>query len=136
MRESRKYLTTISVIAIVAVTLNATAAHAVPEALCVVPHKKEPLPRIHHSTYSGAEITLKGIARGDAVEYKWDFGDGGDTGWQPIGNRYNLGVKHTYVGGAGETFTATLHVKNAGAEEDSGGKPSEDEGGSEASSGQ
>ena len=55
------------------------AAFASPEAVCVPwQPSKEVVP---HFTYSGAEITLKGIARGDAVEFRWDFGDGLSTGW-------------------------------------------------------
>lgn len=68
---------------------------------------------IAHYTYDGKEITLKGIARGDAAEYYWDYGDGSPAmAWTAISNPYNLGVKHTYSGIPGQLFIATLHVKN------------------------
>ena len=83
-----------------------------PQAICV-PWKPADA-TIPHSTYSGAEITLKGIARNGATEYRWDFGDGGATAWAAIGNPYNIGVKHTYSGSLGQLFIATLYVR-AGA---------------------
>src|SRR3954467_11201230 len=76
-----------------------------------VPGKPED-PSAPHVTYSGATITLKGIARYGGTQYKWDFGDGLATSWMPINNPFNLGVKHTYGGSAGHTFTATLSVAN------------------------
>ncbi len=86
-----------------------------PEAICVpwLSHASE----IPHFTRDGAAIRLKGIARGDATEFKWDYGDGGETGWMPIADPYNLGVQHVYSGVPGQLFIATLHVRN-GIEED------------------
>ena len=75
----------------------ATAASAQPQAICVPWQPSSP--SIAHYTYSGAEITLKGIARGGATTYTWDFGDGSPMDICPITDPYNLGVKHTYGGG-------------------------------------
>lgn len=83
------------------------AAH---QAICVpwIPsHSSVP-----HYTYSGAEITVKGVARGEATEYRWDFGDGNETVWTDISDPYNLGTKHIYIGVVGRKFIATLYVKD------------------------
>lgn len=93
-------------------------AQADPVAICVPWNTGDPeyiKERNRHYTYDGAEITLKGITREDAAEYRWDFGDGGSTAWAAITNPYNLGVKHTYSGVAGKLFTATLYVRDASA---------------------
>ncbi len=87
-----------------------------PEAICV-PWQPSNLTKPHF-TYSGAQITLKGIARGDATEYRWDFGDGGSTSWAPVTDPYNLGVTHTYTGIVTQPFSATLYVKDGLGEED------------------
>ena len=91
-------------------------AQADPVALCVPWQPSNPS-IAHHFTYSGAEITLKGIARGTATTYEWDFGDGSAPESNPITNPYNLGIKHTYVGAVGQLFIATLTVSD-GVEED------------------
>jgi hypothetical protein len=106
------------VILLVIVTISAPQAlRADPVALCV---PWEPAnPSIPHYTYSGAAITLKGIARGDAIDYEWDFGDGSPTVAGGISDPYNLGVKHTYTGAAGQLFIATLTVSNGLGSEDS-----------------
>lgn len=71
-------------------------------------------PSIPHPTYSGATITLKGIARYGANQFMWDFGDGSAlTAWVPIANPYNLGVRHVYTGPVGHPFVATLFVRNS-----------------------
>ncbi|MCK4659598.1 MAG: hypothetical protein KAV82_08780 [Phycisphaerae bacterium] len=80
-----------------------------PEAICVPWQPSQP--NIAHYTYDGAEVTLKGIARGAAVEYRWDFGDGESTDWAFIANPYNLEATHTYTGLAGQEFLATLYVR-------------------------
>ena len=78
---------------------------------------------VPHPTYSGAQTRLKGIARGGATQYRWDFGDGGSTAWTNIGNAYNLGVGHVYTGTPGQLFAATLWVRNGAGEEDSDSYP-------------
>ena len=83
---------------------------AAPQAICVRWQASEGRA---HPTYSGKEITLKGVARGGATEFRWDYGDGGSTAWAPITDSYNLGVKHAYTDLVGTEFTATLHVKDA-----------------------
>ena len=94
----------------VALLTFTTAASAQPQAICVPWQPSNPA--IAHYTYSGAEITLKGIARDGATQYTWDFGDGSPTVSGAITDPYNLGVKHTYVGSAGDQFVATLTVSD------------------------
>ena len=56
---------------------------------------------------------MKGIARDGATTYTWDFGDGSSsTASASITDPYNLGVKHQYVGDAGDLFIATLTVSD------------------------
>ena len=75
-------------------------------------------PNIEHYTYSGAQTTLKGIARGGATEYYWDYGDGSPAmSWTSISNPYNLGVLHTYTGLPGQLFIATLFVRDGSGNE-------------------
>ena len=70
---------------------------------------------IPHPTYTGATHTLKGIARYGGNQFMWDFGDGSPaTAWTAISNAYNLGVNHVYNGAVGQTFIATLSVRNSG----------------------
>ncbi len=89
-------------------------SQAAPKALCVPWRPADAT--IPHSTYSGAQITLKGIARDGATHYYWDYGDGSPAMvWTAIGNPYNLGVKHTYSGSVGQLFIATLHVRDGGS---------------------
>jgi PKD repeat protein len=87
-----------------------TIAAAAPKAICVPWQPSSPT--IAHFTYSGAEITLKGIARdlSGPGTYEWDFGDGSLPAGGVITDPYNLGVKHTYTGSAGDLFIATLTV--------------------------
>ena len=88
----------------------ASVVSAQPQAICVPWQPSNPT--IAHYTYSGAEITLKGIARDGATQYTWDFGDGSPTVSGAISDLYNLGVKHTYTGSAGDLFVATLTVSD------------------------
>lgn len=76
------------------------AASAQPQAICVPWQPSDHT--IAHYTYSGAEITLKGIVRGGAITYTWDFGDGSVPVPVSISDPYNLGVKHTYTGIPGQ----------------------------------
>lgn len=56
-----------------------------------------------HVMYSGASITLKGMARYGGSEYMWDFGDGSPpTAWIAISNPYDLGIPHAYTGAVGQ----------------------------------
>ena len=56
-------------------------------------------PSAPHVTYSGAIVTLKGIARYGGDQYQWDFGDGSTpTAWIGVSNPYNLALQHVYVG--------------------------------------
>ena len=93
-----------------ALLVFAAAASAQPQAICVPWQPSDQT--IAHYTYSGAEITMKGIARGGATQYTWNFGDGSLPVSGPISDPYNLGVKHTYTGGLGRLFIATLTVSD------------------------
>lgn len=67
-----------------------------------------------HLTYSGATITLKGIASNGGDQFRWDYGDGSaPMSWTAISDPYNLGVTHAYTGSIGDTFTATLSVRDS-----------------------
>ncbi|MBN2131617.1 MAG: hypothetical protein JW741_19115 [Sedimentisphaerales bacterium] len=94
---------------VVGAALSSFAADGV-SAICVPWRSNE---GIAHYTYSGATVTLKGIARGPATQFRWDFGDGQATPWAPILDPYNLGVEHPYTGFVGELFFAQLYVKDA-----------------------
>jgi hypothetical protein len=97
-----------------ATTLQAAVG---PVAICVPAEPSDP--NLPHSTYSGAQIRLKGIARGAATEYRWDLGDGGSTSWTAISNPYNLEQLHTYTGVVGQMFIATLYVRDGSGNQDS-----------------
>jgi hypothetical protein len=90
-------------------------ANGVPmQAICVPWQPSNPA--IAHYTYTGKAITLKGIARGSANQYYWEYGDAtAPMAWTAIGNAYNLGVTHTYTGIPGQLFIATLHVRDSAA---------------------
>ena len=107
-----------TIICVVLVFLSfAPVSYAQPKALCVPWRPADAT--IPHSTYRGATITLKGIARDGATQYRWDYGDGSAAmSWTAIGNPYNLGISHTYNGAVGQLFLATLHVRDAGMNED------------------
>ena len=91
MKGIYNYLFQLVIIVLLVLIMATSAVQGEPIALCVVPAKGAE----YHVTYTGAEITLKGIARGDAVEFQWDFGDGeSPTDWQPINDPYDLSVKH------------------------------------------
>ncbi len=68
-----------------------------------------------HVTWSGKPITLKAVTNAAAIggTFTWDPGDGtGLIGPTAVTDNYNLGVSHTYVGVTGQSFTATVTVKN------------------------
>lgn len=107
----------ISIGALLLFTVFITSSlYSTPTAICVPWYSADPNSR--HYTYSGASITLKGIARGDATEYRWTFGDENSISWTPITDPYNLGVTHTYTGVISQLFIATLYVRNAANEVD------------------
>jgi hypothetical protein len=94
------------------------AAVAAPKAVCVPWNPAVNASVDSHYTYSGATTRVKGIARGDATQYRWDFGDGSPLmAWTNITNSYNLGASHVYTGAVNQTFVATLYVRNAIGEE-------------------
>jgi len=61
----------------------AQALEAAPQALCALWQASSTSP---HSTYDGASITLKGIARGTFTEYRWRLRRHGGTSWTAITN--------------------------------------------------
>ena len=72
-------------------------------------------PGIPHDTIHGRAITVKATTdvSGTNYQYMWDFGDGTSTAWADVGTKqYNLGEGHTYTGSVGQTFTATITVRN------------------------
>jgi hypothetical protein len=78
-------------------------------------------PSVPHDTWSGLEITLKGIAHdpdGDAtlVSYQWDFGDGSPVVSGAVTDPYAIEARHIYGGSIGDLFIATLTVTDSDAE--------------------
>ena len=88
----KKLILLSAVFSAIALLAFATSASAQPEAICVPWQPSSP--SIAHYTYSGANITLKCIARGGATSYTWDFGDGSLPFSGSITNPYNLGLTH------------------------------------------
>jgi hypothetical protein len=87
-----------------------------PEAICAVWRSSDDY-IVPHYTYSGATVTVKGIARGGATEFYWDYGDGTSDTWEAIGDPYNLGKQHVYHGYLGRLFRAILHVRDGSGQE-------------------
>lgn len=113
--KARSVWVWVGMFALAALTQVAAAA---PKAVCVPWNPAVSANVDSHYTYSGATTRVKGIARGDATQYRWDFGDGTPIGaWVNITNSYNLGASHLYTGAVNQTFVATLYVKNAAGEE-------------------
>ena len=105
-----------SVICCAGIFLFSTPAMAAVEAICVPWESNQGLP---HSSYNGATVRLKAIARGHPVEFRWDFGDGSPaTPWTPVGNPYVLEAIHTYTGLPGSQYIATLYVRDGSGAED------------------
>ncbi len=100
--------------ALIVLAAMTPTAQATPEAICVMWEPDNAA--LPHVTYSGATVRVKGIARGGATQFRWDFGDGDTTPWTNIADPYNLGVEHVYTGLVGRLFVATLYVRNAGGE--------------------
>jgi MYXO-CTERM domain-containing protein len=62
----------------------------------------------------GAEIPQNGVYQG--VSYRWQYGDGADSGWQALANdaaRRVIEGSRTYNGAAGSPFTAVLTICTA-----------------------
>ena len=107
----RRLMVTTLIIFVGCLLVSTSASQAQPQAICVDWRPDDP--DIAHASYSGAQTRLKGIARGGATEYRWEFGDGSPgTPWASISNPYNLEVSHTYTGFAGQIFVATLYVRD------------------------
>ena len=88
-------------IMLLALAMPAQSQAAV-DAVCVPWKSGLDLP---HPTYSGQSHTVKGIARGGATQYRWDFGDGSVvTTSQPT-------VTHAYPSGNND-YVVTLTVRD------------------------
>jgi hypothetical protein len=111
----KRILSIIAVFVLLVVMLPVATAPASaaspPQAICVPWQPTNP--SIPHYTYSGKAITLKAIARGTCTQFRWDYGDGSPVmAWTNIANSYNLGVTHTYTGAVGQSFIATVYVRD------------------------
>ncbi|MGD2109826.1 MAG: hypothetical protein PVI86_10575 [Phycisphaerae bacterium] len=114
---NKKRLRMLGLMCCVVATFSLThVVQGAPDAICVPWVSGDP--SIAHYSYDGAEVRLKGIVRGEATEFRWDFGDGGGTAWAPIGDPYSLEAAHAYTGTVGQVFLATLNVRDGGGEED------------------
>ena len=73
-------------------------------------------PTIRHPVISGRPVTLKGAVDAASVGagYSWDPGDGSAAYTGTVGaTHWAVWNEHTYVGDAGDFFTATLTVDNS-----------------------
>jgi PKD repeat protein len=70
---------------------------------------------VPHDTWSGKEITLKGVAWSlhAPLTYEWDFGDGSPAAAGAVVDPRVIEAKHTYTGVEGAPFVATLTVTDA-----------------------
>jgi len=66
-----------------------------------------------HDAVSGGATYLKATTDSTAAMYMWDYGDGTPAmSWTAVGDPYNIGVQHSYTGAIGQSFTATISVKD------------------------
>lgn len=69
---------------------------------------------VPHDTISGSTIYLKATTDANAKQYYWDFGDGSPAmSWTNVTDPYNIGVQHVYTGMTGQSYVATVYVKDA-----------------------
>ncbi len=70
---------------------------------------------VPHDTWSGKQITLKGVVWSlhGPLTYTWDFGDGSATVSGTVTDNRHIQAKHTYSGVDGAPFVATLTVTDA-----------------------
>src|ERR1035437_2006542 len=65
-----------------------------------------------HDVISGQSTIVKATVDAASVYY-WDFGDGSPAmSWTAVSNPYDLGAAHTYTGSVGQSFTATVYVRD------------------------
>ena len=72
-------------------------------------------PSTPHTTYPAKSITLEAtvpsaVGSSDTFSVVWSFGDGSPNTTFTLSNPYDISTPHTYVGGAGQTWTATVTV--------------------------
>ena len=70
---------------------------------------------VPHDTWSGHEVTLKGVAWSlhEPLTYQWDFGDGSSPISGSVTNKRVIEAKHVYTGPVGAPFIATLMVTDS-----------------------
>ena len=70
---------------------------------------------VPHDTWSGKQITLKGVVWSlhGPLTYTWNFGDGSAPESGTVSDNRHIQAKHTYTGVDGAPFVATLTVTDA-----------------------
>ena len=70
---------------------------------------------VPHDTWSGKQITLKGVVWSlhAPLTYEWNFGDGSAPASGTVADPRHIGATHTYTGVEGAPFVATLTVTDA-----------------------
>jgi hypothetical protein len=96
---------------IVAFTIIIPLASAAPTNVICVPWQGDI--NKYHTTWSGNDAILKCVIQTDAtstIYYKWNFGDGTESSVlsQSGKTKYNVEIKHTYIGAEGTPFKAKL----------------------------
>jgi len=94
-------------------TISNTAFADEPIALAVPGDANNPT--IFHAVISGRPVTLKGTVDAASVgsDWSWDPGDGSEPYTGVVGaTHWAVWAEHTYVGGAGDFFEATLTIDN------------------------
>ncbi len=106
------------VMALVSVLSMVSVAFAAPTKVICVPWQGDI--NKYHTTWSGQQIILKGVIKTDSTDsiwYKWNFGDGTESGIiaQSGNTKYNVEITKTYTGAEGTPFTAKLIVADNNA---------------------
>jgi PKD repeat protein len=84
------------------------ATNLAPNVLCVPYRGNVNLP---HPTHNGRAIRLKAVVRdAGTVSNRWTFGDGSTSTITTAGDKYQIEATHTYTGGVGQIFYASLTV--------------------------
>ena len=97
-----------------AADITTVTVSAAPVAACV-PWQYSGSSEMPHDTWSGKEITLKGVSWSNhpPLTYQWDFGDGSAPVTGTVIDKLAIQAKHSYTGVDGQPFTATLTVTDA-----------------------
>jgi RHS repeat-associated protein len=121
---SGNYTVTLSVSDYAGQRTNATHAIAIGggQLVTAVPWQFSGDAEIPHDCWSGKQIRLKAVASTAALPftYTWDFGDGTPVSTGTVTTRdasYKIEAQHSYTGGIGTPFVATITVvDNAGTQ--------------------